>query len=127
MQPQTKTSLLIVSAFLLGIIGGGFVGSTYLGKKNSYRTRPSREEIQKEFATKLRLTPQQSVVIDSLFEAGRERFNALSKQYSELFKARRDSLRLEIRKQLTPEQNKLYDEYIKEMDEREKRWRQGSR
>ncbi|HXG39013.1 MAG TPA: hypothetical protein VNL36_09625 [Bacteroidota bacterium] len=127
MQAKTKTFWLIIVVFLLGGIAGGFVGSTYFGKKNTFRSRPSREEIQKEFAMKLKLTPEQSATIDSVFEANRAKLNAISKQYSQMFKAHRDSLRVEIRKQLTPEQNKLYDEYIKEIEERERRWRQGSR
>jgi flagellar basal body-associated protein FliL len=127
MQAKTKTLWLIMVVFLLGGIAGGFVGSTYFGKKNAFHSRPSREEIQKEFATKLKLTPEQSATIDSVFEANRAKMNIISKQYSQLFKAHRDSLRAEIRKQLTPEQNKLYDDFIKEIDEREKRWRHGSR
>jgi hypothetical protein len=127
MQAKTKTFWLIMVAFLLGGIAGGFVGRTYFGKKNAFRDRPSREEIQKEFAAKLRLTPEQSATIDSVFEANRVKMNTIAKQYSQMFRAYRDSLRAEIRKQLTPEQNKLYDDYIKEIEEREKRWRQRSR
>lgn len=127
MQARTKTFWLIMMVFLLGGIAGGFVGSTYFGRKNSFRSKPSREEIRKEFATKLKLTPEQNATIDSVFEANRAKMNAVSKQYSQIFKAYRDSLRAEIRRQLTPDQNKLYDDYIKEIDERERRWRQGSR
>ncbi len=127
MQAKTKTFWLIMVVFLLGGIAGGFVGSTYFGTQHPYRSRPSWEDIRKEFAAKLRLTPEQSATIDSVFEANRVKMNAISKQYSQLFQAHRDSLRAEIRKQLTEEQNKLYDEYIKEIEEREKRWRQGSR
>jgi transketolase len=127
MGAKTKTFWFIIIAFLLGGVAGGFVGTTYVGKKNTYHTRPSREEIQREFSSRLKLTPQQSETIDSIFEASRTKMNELSKQYSQVFRARRDTLRAEIRKRLSPEQNRLYDEYIKEMDEREKRWRQGSR
>lgn len=127
MESKTKTFVFIIVAFLLGVVLGGFVGVTYFAKKNSGRTRPSREEIQKEFSAKLKLTGLQSVSVDSIIEAHRAKFNAVSGQFTNAFRANRDTLRLEIRKLLSPKQNTLYDSYIKEMDEREKRWHQGSR
>lgn len=127
MEAKTRTFWFIIVAFVLGVVAGGFIGSTYFGKRNAFRGKPTREDVQKEFTTKLQLTPAQSISVDSVLEASRAKFSAMSKRYSESFKANRDSLRMEIRKLLTPEQNKLYDNYIKEIDEREKRWRQGTR
>ena len=125
MEAKTKTFWFIIVAFLLGGVGGWFVGSTYFGKRNGSHIRPGRTEIRKEFATRLMLNPQQEASVDSIVEIHRSKINAVSKQYSELFKTQRDSLRLEIRKLLTPEQNTLYDGFIKEIDEREKSKRQA--
>ncbi|MGH2569568.1 MAG: hypothetical protein ACRDGA_14615 [Bacteroidota bacterium] len=127
MQAKAKTFLSIILSFLLGGAAGGFIGSAYFAKHTSYRNRPTREAVGKEFATKLQLTEIQSVSVDSLIEANRTKFSTLSKQYSASFKANRDSLRASIRKLVTPEQNMLYDQYIREMEEREKKWRQDTR
>ena len=44
-----------------------------------------------------------------------------------LFSADRDTLRGSIRKLLSPEQNKLYDDYIKEMESRDTRRREADK
>lgn len=108
-------------AFLLGVLGGLVVGRSYYGQQ---RNRPSREEVRKEFTEKLKLSAQQRVDIDSILETHRKKFGELRKQYSDTFRAGRDSLRAEIRKLLSAEQNKLYDAYIKELEERESRDRE---
>ena len=127
MEAKTKTFWFIIIAFLLGGVAGGFVGSTYFAKRSNGRPRAGREELQKEFATKLKLTTLQSTSVDSIIESHRTKFNAVSTQFTAAFRANRDTLRLEIRKLLTQSQNGLYDAYIKEMDEREKKWHQTSR
>ncbi len=115
--------MFIILAFLLGAVGGTFVGKSYFGKRDSFRHHPAREEVRKEFIKKLKLTPEQSVAVDSILEATRPKFSAIREQHTQLFQAQRDSLRKEIRTLLSQEQNLLYDRYIKEMEERESRWR----
>lgn len=127
MQPKTKTLLLVVVSFLLGGIGGGFIGKTYFAERGGRTSPTSREQVKLEFATKLKLDAAQSTQIDTLIEAFRAGFNETRKQYTELFRVRRDSLRNDIRKLLSGEQNQLYDDYIKEMDEREKKYHRGQR
>ncbi len=127
MEAKTKTFWFIIIAFLLGGVAGGFIGSTYFAKRNNGRPRASREQVQKEFATKLKLSPSQSSSVDSLIESHRTKFNAVSTEFTAAFRANRDTLRLGIRKLLSQSQNTLYDAYIKEMDERERKWHQTSR
>ena len=120
MEAKTKTFWFIIVAFLLGAVGGGFVGSSYFGKGSSDK-KPNRSEIRKHFAEKLRLTPEQSVIVDSLVEIHRSKINDISKQYSDIFKTQRDTLRQEIRKLLNEEQNARYDDFIKEIEQREQK------
>jgi hypothetical protein len=127
MEPKKKTMLFVIVAFVLGGIGGGFVGSVYKHDRDSYRQRPSRAEIQKEFAAKLKLSPDQSAAVDSILESHRKKFEAIQGDYSSVFKAQRDSMRQEIRKLLSPEQNERYTHYVKEMEEREQKWRRQRR
>ncbi len=117
MQPRSKTLLFILLSFLLGAVGGLFVGKTYYGRDN--RSRPSREGIRKEFAERLHLDAHQRAAVDSILEFHRGKFGEMRKRYSERFKAQRDTLRWDTKKVLSPEQHKLYDEFIREMDERE--------
>lgn len=125
MQPKSKTLLFILFAFLLGGVGGLVVGKSYYGA--SPRHRITREEVRKEFTERLKLDRHQRAAIDSLLESYRTKFGETRKHFSEDFRKRRDSLRVEIRKRLSEEQNRLYDDYIKELDERESRERERSR
>ena len=125
MQPKSKTLLFILLAFLLGGVGGLIVGKSYYGPFPRHRV--TREEVRKEFTERLKLDDRQRASIDSLLESHRAKFGETRKQYSEDFRKRRDNLRMEIRKQLSEEQNRLYDVYIKELDERESRERERPR
>ena len=125
MQPKSKTLLFILFAFLLGGVGGLVVGKSYYG--SPARHRITREEVRREFTERLKLDGNQRALIDSLLESYRGKFGETRKQYSDDFRKRRDSLRVEIRKQLSEEQNKLYDVYIKELDERDSRERERPR
>ncbi|MCI0708409.1 MAG: hypothetical protein L0Y80_13100 [Ignavibacteriae bacterium] len=124
MSARTKTFLFIIVAFLLGGVGGGFVGKDYFNRGRSHK-KPERSEIRKHFAEKLQLDQRQQATVDSIVEVHRSKIDTISQQYSQRFKLQRDTLRQEIRKLLTPEQNTRYDEFIKEIDERDQKKRQN--
>ena len=119
---KSKTILFILLAFLLGGVAGGVLARRYWPD-----TRLPRPEAQKDalkaFAARLHLDARQTSEVDSLLELRRQRFEA----YRALMMTSRDSTRQEIRKILTPEQNKLFDDYIQEMNVREERFRTGTR
>jgi hypothetical protein len=125
MQAKSRTLVLLVVSFLLGGVAGGFADRTWLSSPGPKRA--SRGDVSKEFAERLKLQPNQTVAVDSILEAQKGRFVAVRRGYSETIKLQRDTLRREIRKLLTTEQNDLYDQYIKEMDERESRYRKENR
>jgi hypothetical protein len=122
MELKTKTFVFIVLSFLLGGIAGGFIGKTYFAGQTGSR-RPSRAEMQKQFDERLKLTPAQSTKIDSILESFRENFSQVQSHYWQAFHVKRDTLRMSIRALLTTDQNRLFDDYIKEMDGRESRRR----
>ncbi len=125
MELKTKTFVFILVSFLLGGVAGGFIGRTYFaGQPSSHR--PSRAEVQKQFAERLKLSPSQATAVDSIFESFRRKFTEVQKEYSQAFRSKRDTLRLAIRKVLTGNQNRLFDDYIREMDEREAKRRGNS-
>ncbi len=127
MQHKRITLLLILLATLLGAIAGGFVGRDYLGERKWSRSSPTRADILKEFSAKVKLDPVQVAQVDTILERHRPKFSEIKSQYSERIKQQRDSLRAEIRRLLSPEQNRLYDEYIKELEEREMKMKQNHR
>ncbi|MEX0736073.1 MAG: hypothetical protein WEB62_09160 [Bacteroidota bacterium] len=120
MELKTKTFLFIIASFLLGVVGGGYAAKTFFVSSNG-GSRVPRVEYQRQFAERLRLDPVQAARVDTIFDAHRVRFSEVKKTYSEIFRQKRDTLRMEIRKVLTPEQNALYDGYIKEQEDREKK------
>ena len=125
MGAKSKTLVFIIVSFLLGGIVGAVVYGNYFGQRRG--TRPTHQDIVREFTQRLNLQGNQPMVVDSILEAGRAKFGEIRKQYSETFRSQRDSLRREIRKILKPEQNLLFDQYIKEMDERESRYRRENK
>jgi len=124
MELKTKTFLFIVISFLLGGVAGWYVGRNYFPRQ-SERHRPSWAEVQKQFSDRLKLDAAQTVKVDSITEAFRGSFSQVQAQYMQLFHSKRDTLRMSIRAVVTPEQNKLFDEYIKETGQREGRRREG--
>ncbi len=124
MELKTKTFVFIAVSFLLGGVAGGFIGRTYFSIPPSTH-RPTRAEMQKQFADRLKLTPPQSAKVDSILEAYRQSFSQVQKNYWQTFHSKRDTLRMSIRAILSEEQNKLFDNYTKEMDAREARRRES--
>jgi hypothetical protein len=122
MELKTKTFVFIVLSFLLGGIAGGFIGKTYFAGPSASR-RPNRVEMQKQVADRLKLTPVQTAKVDSILESFRVNFSQVQSHYWHTFHLKRDTLRMSIRALLTGDQNKLFDDYVKEMDEREARRR----
>jgi hypothetical protein len=121
---KTKTFIFVLLSFLLGLVAGGYIGRTYFaGQGGSHR--PTRAAIQKQFAERLHLNASQAVKVDSILEAFRQSFGQVQNGYWQTFHLKRDTLRLSIRVLLAPEQNKLFDDYIKEMDEREAKRREN--
>ena len=118
---KTKTFVFIVISFLLGGIAGGFIGKSYFANQGGSH-RPTRAATQKQFADRLKLNAAQSAKADSIFESFRQSFSQVQSGY---WKTRRDSVRLSIRALLSADQNKLFDDFIKEMDERDAKRREN--
>jgi hypothetical protein len=66
------------------------------------------------FADRLHLDNHQVAKIDTILDTYRPTLD----MYRKYVRLTRDTLEEEIRKMLSPEQNKLYDDYIKELDHR---------
>jgi hypothetical protein len=111
MQPKTKTILFIIVSFLLGGVCGAIIDHQVLHMHASVPP-PSREVVLKMFADRLHLDNDQVAKIDTILDTYRPTLDL----YRKYVRLTRDTPEEEIRKTLSPEQNKLYDDYIKELD-----------
>lgn len=112
MSPKTKTVFLILLCFALGVVVG-FVGERYyLGPRPAHHA--DLAQARRAFAQRLHLDTLQLARVDSLMDSHRKRVDDIRK----LFSAERDTLRADMRKLLNPDQNRIYDEFIKELDAR---------
>jgi Spy/CpxP family protein refolding chaperone len=121
MDPKTKTVLLIFTCFVLGTVAGVVAQKYYFSPRASHR--PDYAQVRREFAQRLRLDSLQVGQVDSVMDFHRKKMEDIRK----LFTSERDSLRSDIRKLLTPVQTPIYEEYIKGMEARESRRREGEK
>jgi hypothetical protein len=121
---KTKTFVFVLLSFVLGGVAGAFLWKTYFAAQGGGH-RPTRAAMQKQFTDRLHLNPSQAVKVDSILETFRQNFSQVQSGYWQTFHLKRDTLRQSIRALLAPDQNKLFDEYIKEMDERESKRREN--
>ena len=124
MEPRRKLILYIIVSFILGGVGGWFVGSTY-APRHEWQQRREGGSPMKEFAERLKLDETQTAMVDSILESHRSVFDSLRKEYGKSYRAGRDTIRQQIKAILSPEQQKLYDEFIQQMEEREAKRRSG--
>ena len=110
MKPKTKTILFILFSFVLGIVCGWFVQDRFFQKAG--RTPP---DFQKMLAERLHLDGHQIAQVDSILDVRKQLMDVHWKRLL----AMRDTTRLEIRKVLTTDQNKIFDSIIQEITERE--------
>ena len=112
MQPKTKTILFILLSFSLGIIGGITLDRQLLCPHLPTQP-PSREAVLKMFADRLHLDNHQVAQVDTILDVYRPTLD----MYRKHVRLTRDTIENKIRLVLSPEQNKLYDDYIKELDQ----------
>jgi hypothetical protein len=124
MEPRRRLILYIVVSFLLGAVGGGFVGSKY-APRHEWQDRREGGSPLKEFSERLKLDERQSAIVDSILESHRAEFDTLRKSYGDAFRTHRDSIRHQIDRILSDEQRKLYQVHIQEMDQRDSRRSRG--
>ena len=112
MSPKSKTVILLLLCFVLGGVVGFVAERYYLAVRMGHRPDPA--QVRKEFSQKLQLDSLQLERIDSLMDSHRKKMDDLRK----LFSLERDTLRMGVRKVLSPEQDQIYEGMIKELDAR---------
>lgn len=114
MKPKTKTLLFIVLSFVLGIAVGWFLEDrVFTMVRGSEVHGPG--DFHKVLVERLHLDQRQIAQVDSILGIHRSRIDGFRRQTL----AVRDTIQMEIRKLLNPEQTKLFDGFIQELNSRE--------
>jgi Spy/CpxP family protein refolding chaperone len=130
-----KAVFIFICIFLAGGVAGGFVGMRVGCNKNTKKTEPSTQtqspprrpveewskRFQKDFATKVGITPEQQVQIDPLIQAAQVEFRQLREQFGQHAADVTERLDGQIIALLTPEQKVKYEQIITERHERMKK------
>jgi len=130
-----KAALIFICIFLAGGVAGGFVGMRVACDKGGKKPEPSAQtqspprrpveewskRFQKDFATKVGITPEQQAQIDPLVQAALIEFRQLREQFGQHAADVTEKLDSQIIALLTPEQKGKYELIIQERHERMKR------
>ena len=101
----------IVVVFVLGAVVG-FAATRCVGRHRIHswgKGKHFQERMLKQFNAKLNLTPGQSTQVAAIFEAKRQKIDALQTEMRPKFEEVRSSTRTEIRQLLSPEQQQKFD------------------
>lgn len=107
MKPKTKTILFILLSFILGIVCGWLVQEHI-----SVKTGHTPPEFLKMLTERLHLDERQIVQVDSILDARKKQMDVHRKEML----AMRDTIQMEIRRVLNADQNKIFDEFVQEMN-----------
>jgi hypothetical protein len=113
-----------VVPFLAGLLAGSLLGR-YASPWYFYRRAPAvnqEERFLKRFSSDLALSSQQKEEISAILKARRAETEKLLAEYRPKFEAVRTSTQDDIRKVLTPEQQKKFDKLL---EKRHRGWKRG--
>ena len=118
MKPKTKTISFILLSFVLGLMCGLFIDGRIVDRFYHNQGKSPRD-FQKMLVERLKLDERQTAQLDSLLEARKKSMNERRKHML----AMRDTMQMEIRKILSTDQVKKFDEMNQNMIKREgKKW-----
>jgi hypothetical protein len=113
MQPKTRTLLFILLSFFAGVVLGWFLENR-VARVFQHPQEGGRIDFRQMFIDRLHLDQRQIVMVDSILENRKGRMEAIRKHVA----ASRDTTNTEIKKILTQEQIKLYDQLTEEMEKK---------
>ncbi len=110
----------ITAAFIGGLLVGTMAGGSpfFHNLTRKWDNQPPQERMLKRFAKRLSLTDEQKVQVASVMEQKRAKMDALFKEMKPKFEQVRTETSGEIRKFLTPEQQKKFEVMEAEMAKR---------
>ena len=115
---KRKAQLIILAAFILGIVVGG--SGQYLlvhrSMSNQVGQVGTSVKIIDELTQRLSLTEAQRSEVDKLLAESRRQYQLLDEEFRPHYKTVRLDTRKRIAMALTPEQQTLFEQYTRELD-----------
>ncbi len=123
MNPRGKAALMLVAAFGLGAVAGGFgVRAAQLDRVNSLMRGPTPEARKKfmaeVFRRRLSLNDEQAAQVQKVFEDHEDERRQAFEQCRPQHEALKAKMSAEIDSILTPEQRELHRQLREDMDKR---------
>ena len=115
--PKNAAAFLLI--FLFGIGTGWWAGREVFPRHWNRQQR--YQQMLDRFSQKLRLTPEQKTQVKAIFDAKRQKMDALRGEMKPKFEEIRRSTQEEMRKILTPEQQKRFERMEAEWQSRLKK------
>jgi uncharacterized membrane protein len=130
-----KAVFIFLCIFLAGGVTGGFVGMRIGCNKTGKKPEPSTQvqsqprrpveewsrRFQKDFVTKVGITPEQQTQLDPLIQVAQVEFRQLREHFGQQAADVTERLDGQVMALLTPEQKTKYEQIIKERQERLKK------
>lgn len=133
--PNGKAVFIFLCIFLAGGVAGGFLGMRIGCNQSNKKPEPSAQvqnqprrpveewskRFQKDFASKVGVTPEQQTQLDPLIQATQVEFRGLREHFGQRAADLTERLDAQVMELLTPEQKPKYEQMIKERQERLKK------
>jgi hypothetical protein len=122
MRSKTSATLILIATFAMGGIAGGISHSLYQSRialRNSRSAvQPNPQGITAALGGYLNLDPAQKDQLKEIVSRSRERYRALSQQFSPQYDQIRNETRQQIRNLLRADQQGKFEEFLRDMDTR---------
>jgi len=106
---RIQGAVLIALVFVVGVLAGGATERIRASREKPMRPFRQAGELPRPFA-RLGLTEEQRTEISAILERGRPQTDSVLQELMPHLQAISDSIRVEIREVLTPEQTELLDD-----------------
>ena len=114
---RLQAILLLAVMFVIGALVGAALTRTLDRPARTTRNAPEPPPgLPPDLERELKLTPDQSRSIDRIFEAARPRTEKILDELMPRLREITDSVKLEVRKTLTPDQQTIFDRWTPPLD-----------
>ena len=121
---MSRSARSVASALLAGLVLGAVGGALWQRHviRDFFRRGPDPDRVLSRMNRELDLDDSQRKAIEAILEDGKVQIDKLHPDTETRFEAVRASTREAIRKTLTPDQQKKFDELTVRWDERHRKW-----
>ena len=111
-----KAQLIIIGAFVLGIVVGASGQYLFLHKSINQPAANSTQEMLDSLTREVKLTKEQRTQVEQVYNEAQLKYQELRNQSRPQYDAIRNEMRKRISAMLSPEQQLLYDERNRNLD-----------